>query len=182
MRLGKRDADRIPGTMALAPLWMGFVSLVSWQKASTWGWVKTWVVARVVVVVDEEAELEDSTRRRRRLHGFDATRHREENALANRRDIGCVSRDEHFLPDTTLARKKLAQLVGDVRLHKVVGHAVQARLRRSDDAVGPCVGYDPHDHLRAVNLGVHDLVPGEEHGVGARVLSEHVEIYQPQPG
>ncbi len=70
MRLGKRDADRIPGTMALAPLWMGFVSLVSWQNASTWGWVKTCVAARLVVVgavvvVGVEAALEDSTRWRR---------------------------------------------------------------------------------------------------------------------
>jgi hypothetical protein len=87
MRLGKREAERIPGTTALEPLWMGFVSAVSWQKASTWARVKTCLVARVVVaVVDVEVDVEDSTRWRR-LQEFAATCHRacpREKELANR--------------------------------------------------------------------------------------------------
>ena len=66
MRLGKREAERIPGTMASGPLWIGLGSSVSWQNASTCCRVKTCVVVRVVVcgvvcgvVVDDRAFEED---------------------------------------------------------------------------------------------------------------------------
>ena len=54
MRLGKREAERMPGTIgevgavgAVGARWMGFVSSVRWQNASTWCWVKVWVWVRV---------------------------------------------------------------------------------------------------------------------------------------